>query len=140
MADLEFTPLSGPFRKKVKAIRSGVQFFENVHRDAAAYLQQRMVDDVLAGQYVGVISGNLRRSQEVAPTSRFSTILFTDIVIAPYALFVLGWSRETYGQDYLRITLQLFEGNTRAIMQREFLRMMESIRKRDVYKYQNQFT
>ena len=136
----EFTPFTDGFLRKVRALHSGVAFFEHAHLDAAARLQEHMVDDVLTNQYVGVISGNLRRSQEVAPSSRFSSLLFTDIVVAPYALFVLRWSRRKYGKDFIRITLDLYLARTLDLMEKEFNRMVGEIRQGRIYKYQNPFT
>lgn len=127
------------FYAKLKNMQSMVYFFENIHLDAAAYLQQKEINEVLNGQYVRRISGNLRRSQEVIPVSPVLSVVATELSIAPYALAVLERTRRKYGRNFLRITLDLFAGEVQRLMRAEFDRMMEVINSGQPYKYQNPF-
>ena len=114
------------------------EFYTNIHRDAIAYLQEKMVDRVIAGQYVGVISGMLRRSQEVT-FGRWESVLKPDYQIAPYAGYVAAWAEGKYGKDYYRITLDLFGKETMNRITGEHARMIRTLNQNRKYIYQNPF-
>lgn len=128
------------FIQKFRALQAAGDYFLNIHLDAATFLQEKLVTEVINGQYVNVISGNLRRSQAVIPVTKFKTILASDLTVAPYAVFVLDWSRREYsGRTFLQITLDLFLTETKRRMKSEYKRMIRSVNFKRSYKYQNPF-
>lgn len=125
------------FRQKVEALKSALIFFENMSRDAALFLQEGIVDGVINGQEVGVISGNLRRSIEVAPTSRWSWAIVSDLSIAPYGPQVAKRTRERYGNDFYKIGLERFGPAMEKPMRDEFDRSIKAALNRKQYRYKN---
>jgi hypothetical protein len=127
------------FNRKLKSISQMIYFFENIHKDAANWMQENEVNEVLNGQYVNRISGNLRRSQDVVSLSEVTSLVFSDLGIAPYALAVLKRTQARYGRNFFQITIDLFAEEMQALMKKEWERMLEVVNSGDPYKYQNPF-
>jgi len=125
--------------KKLKNIEQMVYFFENIHKDAATWMQENEVNEVLNGQYVNRISGDLRRSQKVISLSETTSLLFTDLGVAPYALAVLARTQAKFGRNFLQITIDLFAKEMQELMVKEWKRMLEVMNSGQTYKYQNPF-
>ena len=135
-------PAKNNLRKRApRIIKAFDSFFDNIHRDMIAHIQDRMVNDVINYQFVGVITGNLRRSMTIEfndPEQGVST-LYSDLRIAPYSPFVAGWSAKKWGRNFWRICLELYGAKTvqRAII--EYKRMISVLNKNQRYKYKNPY-
>lgn len=127
------------FRKKMKALRTMTAFYEQAPRDAAAAYQEGIVAGVINGQYVGVISGNLKRSVEIALTSRFSAAVVSDLSIAPYSPGVRKNTRERYGEDFYQIAMRIYGPEIEERLRSEWRRGMATVNTRDRYTYENPF-
>lgn len=126
------------YDKKRKALLATVEFFENAPKDGATYFQEAVVSGVINGQYVGVISGNLKRSVEVYLTSRFSAAVVSDKGIAPYTVDVRERTYRKYGEDFYQITLRIYGDDAYQALFKEWKRAMTAIANGTTYKYRNQ--
>lgn len=126
------------YDKKRKALLSTIEFFDNAPKDGATYFQEAVVSGVINGQYVGVISGNLKRSIEVFITSRFSAAVVSDIGIAPYTMEVRERTYRKYGEDFYQITLRVYGDDAYKGLLKEWRRMMTIVARGGTYHYQNQ--
>ena len=126
------------YEKKRLALLSTIKFFENAPLDAATYFQEAVVSGVINGQYVGVISGDLKRSVEVYPTSKFSAAVVSDLGIAPYAPEVRESNLRKYGEDFYEITLRHYGKEAHQALLQEWKRMISSIDRGVRYTYRNQ--
>lgn len=126
-------------RKKLAAVRSTVRFLLNSHRDMATHFQHKLVDEVAAGQFVGVISGNFRRSWEVLPLGPFATAIASELAVAPYAPFVIAWSQRKYGRNVMQITLNIYGDEAQRKLKDEFERLVSRVNSGKTYRYKNPF-
>lgn len=113
--------------------------------DAGTYYERTLVEGVINGQYVGVISGNLRRSFKTKPAGLGRAILEHDERIAsdengrPYGKKVLDWSVKKYGKSYIRITTEKTTPRILGNALVEFNRMILRTNLRRKYRYRNPF-
>ena len=114
------------------------EYYDNIHKDAIVYLQRKLLERVIGGQYVGVISGNLRRSQ-IVNFGRYISEMRPNFTIAPYARYVADWAFSKYGANYYGILLRLFGKDTYNRMKAEFRRMLKFLNKGQAYQYKNPF-
>jgi hypothetical protein len=126
------------WERKRRALLTTIKFFENAPRDGATYFQEAVVSGVINGQYVGVISGMLKRSVEVLITSRFSAAVVSDLGIAPYSIEVRERTFRKYGEDFYQITLRIYGDDAYKALFKEFKRMMSIVARGGTYEYQNQ--
>lgn len=126
-------------KRKLAAVRTTVRFLANAHRDVAGYIQEKLVDEVVAGQYVGVISGHFRRSWELVEAGPFSTALASELAVAPYAPFVVAWSQRKYGRNVLDITLQTYGQEAQRLLAAEFEYLVDKVNQGKQYRYRNPF-
>ena len=126
-------------KRKLKQVRATVKFITNAHADMANFFVQRLVDEITAGQYVKVHSSNFRRSWDAMPIDPVTSIITSDLAIAPYAPFVVAWSARKYGRSVLAITVELFGREAERSLQREWTTLVESINEGRRYTYRNPF-
>lgn len=148
------------FREKM-ASAGGLQILtRNLVQDGASYLQAKIADEVLNGEtgteypknypasvsqgatgFVGVVSGNLRRSIEVIDKRTFALII-SDPGAAPVAVYnvvINEWAKERYGMGYFEITAELYGDLVEKILAKEVLRFARSINTGRRYQYRNPF-
>jgi len=122
--------LSG-FRRKMDAAGRLAPVARALLQDAGQYMQARIVDDVLNGEagnsypksypasvtqgasgFVGVVSGNLKRSIKTQEKGQVM-LIFTDSgssPVATYNIVIDNWAREKYGMGYFEIAVELYAG------------------------------
>lgn len=116
-----------------------MEFYTKVHRDAVAHFIGKLTNEILNSQYVGVISGQLRRSFDPKPLDLFRTAMVHDPSVAPYAIYVLDWSEARYGKNFIQIAIDLHWPGMIFFMKEEHKRMLSVISKANIYKYKNPF-
>lgn len=127
------------WKTRAPQIRRGhAEFFRNIHKDAIIFLQDRLLSRVIGGQYVGVISGNLRRSQ-VIDFGEYTSEMRPNFTIAPYAGYVANWAFHKYGRDYYKILVDLYGKFVVQKIEKEFNRMIDLLNEGKRYKYKNPF-
>ena len=121
------------FKKKMAALKGGLQGAQFFIEDTAAFMLEKIVDEVVHGQFVGVISGNFKKSHGIEPQGPFRVNLVIDnnfLRTAPGKKRVRGVlvdappSNAPYGRDirkriqrktgkdlYTGITLELHQGD-----------------------------
>lgn len=158
------------FSKKMNRLRA--QFLDlatKMHQDAAIYLQSKITEEILNGPpgsdypktgypagvsagasgFVGVVSGNLRRSIQPQPVDPFRSHVGIDGgaaaigVSSPgyrnYAEIVAKWSKEKYGMNYFEITASIHGEFIKEKMREEIRRLLKAISKNQPYRYSNPF-
>lgn len=136
----------------MKSLKQVTQYFDLIPKDAAAEIQARTVQEVLndggGDQWVGVISGNLRRAQRIKSAGAFKMAMFSDLSIAPYARDVndrlaetggFKGKRESNGRGYLKIAMHFYSEPMRKAAIAEWSRLIEIVNNRGNYKYRNPF-
>jgi hypothetical protein len=128
-------------------------------RDAAAYLQSRIVGEVINGPagldspksgypsgvstgesgFVGVQTGNLKRSIQNRKESELEWRIFSENVISPYNEYVDSWSREKYGKGFFDIALELYSKGMLKLFADELSRFVRAVSSGSIYNYQNPF-
>lgn len=150
------------YDKKMKAFQEGLnKLLLNLHKDAASYLQMKIVDDVLDGPegtiypktgyasgisegqtgFVGIVSGNLKSSIQ-AINEKYQSQVVVDPSIAPVADYykeVAAWSEEKYGKNYMEIAFELYSEFLNQKMYEEVIRFLTAVNQRTNYTYQNPF-
>jgi hypothetical protein len=127
-------------RKKQQAMRSAVETFaQNIPLDACSFFDTNTSQGVISGQYVGVISGNLRRSLTVERLGPHSAGLGSDLGIAPYASAVRARTAKKYGRDFYRIALKMFRSRAVLAVNAEYARLRGVVASARQYTYRNPF-
>ena len=116
--------LETKLRKNVNAI------VKQMIIDAAEYLARKIRDEVISGQVVGVITGNLRRGTAVEEIDGKVHIVSE----MDYTKFVMEWSRNKFGISYFDYANQMYGGNLSKIIQEEAKKIYSKN-----YTYQNPF-
>lgn len=121
---------------------AGVNLTEYARRfplSAATYWSRTLTENIINGQYVGVISGNLRRSFKVVPGVLGSAIVRNDRQIAPYAPDVERRTRTRYGKGYLQLTTDRTRPRILGTSVVAFKMMQKATNQRKKYVYKNLF-
>lgn len=148
------------FRKKMASAGGLQPLTRKLVQDGASYLQAKVVDDVLNGDtgaeypktypasvslgatgFVGVVSGNLKRSIEVVDKNTFALII-SDPGAAPVAVYnvvINEWAKERYGMGYFEITAELYGDLVEKILAKEIIKFARSISTGRSYRYRNPF-
>lgn len=108
-------------------------------QDGAVYYKGRLLNNVIAGQYVGVISGQLRRSFGLRPLSARSIEVKADLTVASYAPRVLRWSAAKWGRNYLQITTAFYGKDIIDGFQEEIAAAVRAIGRGRIPKYSNPY-
>lgn len=98
--------------------------------DGGEYLARKIREDIISGQIVGVITGNLRAGTHVEDSGTHVNVV-SDM---SYTQHVLEWSKGKYGQSYMELAIQLYGGNVITTIQQE----AKNIYKKN-YVYKNPF-
>lgn len=106
---------------------------------AASYYVRVLTEDIINGQYVGVISGNLRRSFKPVPGSLGTAIVRQDGQIAPYAVNVAERTIRKYGKSFMVLTTQRTKPRILDTSLVTFRTMQQATNKRKKYIYRNLF-
>ena len=140
-------------------------FAAKIHRDAAIFLQRKLVDDVLDGPggnvypktgypsgiqggasgFVGVVSGNLKSSIQAEPESGYASRVGVNPAMGAvgdvkgYAQHVAEWSRRKYGKDFSGIAVELYGGYVLQQIEKEAGRMVREVIRGRKYEYRNPF-
>jgi hypothetical protein len=107
--------------------------------DAATFYKIKLNDEILNGQVVGVISGNLRRSQTLRRLTKFHTLLFSDASIASYAKDVAARVKKRDGQNYLEACTALYGERIEKILTDTIESYTDRINRGVIINYQNPF-
>lgn len=128
-------------RAKIENLKRFRQSLIFIHQDAAAWFKLKLIDEIINGQFVGVITGNLRRSHAVRPFSKSKTIILVpqSAPAAPYAGIVARRTKGRFGRTYLELTKFFFEDQLREIAVKEMSRAIKKINLRQRYVYANPY-
>lgn len=122
-------------RQKLHALQTLIEFFENAPYTAAAFLAEAIITGVINGQYVGVITGNLKRSVDVAEVDRFTAAIVSDLSMAPYSIEVREKNLKKYGEDFYQIGLRIYGEEAARMMAEEWEKAIKAINERKPYKF-----
>lgn len=124
--------------RNLKRFRDSLTF---VHQDGAAWFKGKLINEVINGQFVGVITGNLRRSHVVRPFSKDKTLILVpqSAPAAPYAPLVARRVRNKFGQDYIELTRFFFEEDLIKIATDQISRMIKAVNQRRRVVYTNPY-
>jgi len=91
--------------------------------------------------YVGVVTGNLKRSVKNRPLSTGKVRVYIDVAggQVPYAPDVLRWSKIKYGRSFMEIAVEKFSKPIVRIMTKELARAVEAASNGQSYEYKNNF-
>lgn len=118
---------SGAEKKLSKVINNDMQ---SLIYDAAIYLTEKIRQDIISGQYVGVITGQLRGGTLVEQGAQEVRVISE----MEYTKYVLAYTKNKYGNDYVDIANNIYGGNMIAIVIQEAKKMYN-----DNYRYENPF-
>ena len=154
------------FEEKVNKLRKLLpDTGEKLIQDATVFLQEKLVDEILNGPagknypksgyptnvsrgesgYVGVNSGNLRRSIDTEIKILAGSLVgqvFVNAGLSPvgdYAVPVAGWSSAKYGANYMEIAEELWSEFVLDKAGKELARLVRSVSQRKSYRYRNPF-
>lgn len=140
------------YNKKMAILRDGLsRTTELLSSSAAAYVQFQLVQYILNHGWVGVQTGNLRRSQGFEAIAPGLKLFRTDIAIAPYAVNVnmrlrAGGSMGGFnadnapdGRTYFQIVLDRHGKEVQEKMQNEILSLIDSVNHRKPFSPRNPF-
>jgi len=131
------------FNSKMTALLSLGDSFESLKEDATAYFLNRLTNEVINGVYVGVISGNHKRSYSLQNSdkggSRFIQFIESDLAIAPYSLDLAKRSKSRHGKVFVELTKFFWGKQIGDIMAKEVVRMTEAVSIGKRYVYRNPF-
>lgn len=128
-------------------------------RDAATYLTDKVVDEVISGPeggdypkvgyasgispgekgFIGVDSGGLRRSIQLRKDNDLKWDIFSENVVANYNKYVDSWAKEKYGKGFFDITLELYSQGVLNLFSQELARFVRAVTNNQVYQYRNPF-
>jgi hypothetical protein len=119
------------FRRKMNAAGGLLSVVKPLLQDAGQYMEARIADDVLNGEdgkeypknypasvsqgatgFVGVVSGNLKRSIQTREKG-YTVLILSDARAAPvatYNIVIDNWAREKYGMGIFEISIELYGG------------------------------
>lgn len=121
-----------------KSLASSDEFFSKIHV-ANAYAYRGFVNTrIINGQYVGVITGNLRRSVSVDSQPTKSRV-YHNLAIAPYTPNVARRTKEKYGQTFHQIGLAQFRPIMQQAQSKELSRMIRAYNSGRPYNFQNPY-
>jgi len=156
-------------KRKISSFNGLFTTLQRLHRDAAIYIQGRLVESILAGEtgtnypksypssitegvggYVGVVSGQLRQSIQQKSTGKYSSRIFVDPTAAAigagpnskyqtYAEFIADWSQEKYGRNFMQIAVELYGEYVTERISFEMNRLIKSLNSGTPYFYKNPF-
>ena len=148
------------FDQKIKRMSVGINVvLFNLIRDAAAFIKAKMVNEVLngpAGQdspksgyaagvgegergFIGVVSGNLKRSIQIQQQGQLKYFVFSETVVAPYNEEANQWVQDRYGKGYFDIVAILYVNGMLDLFLKEITRYTLAVSNSSVYTYQNPF-
>lgn len=116
--------LESKLRKNVNAI------IKQMIIDAAEYLARKIREEVISGQMVGVITGDLRAGTKVEESDGKVRIVSE----MDYTTHVSNWSKNKFGISYFEYANQMYGGNLSKIIQEEAKKIYQKN-----YNYQNPF-
>ncbi|NRA52143.1 MAG: hypothetical protein HRU12_23690 [Phaeodactylibacter sp.] len=151
---------SSGFDRKIQALSRAPEIAGKLARDGALYIQHVMIEEVLNGPagkdypktgypasvapgasgFVGVNSGNLRRSVQVKHKKDESIVFINQGGSGvDYANYIAKWSEQQYGQDFISITVFLYSAFLFAVQEKEFRRFLNTVSVGLPYQYRNPF-
>lgn len=98
--------------------------------DAVEYVARKIREEMISGQYVGVITGNLRAGTK-HETKDYNGYVFSEM---DYTKYVLAWSKGKYGESYAGMAMQLYSGNVVTTFKEEVAKFYQK-----KYTYRNPF-
>lgn len=128
-------------QEKFESLRQLNRFFENIHIAAAQFYRSKIVNEVINGQLVNVISGNLRRSHTAKKISKFRSVVRVnvDVRLAPYQPKVEAYTVRRYGQSYVAYSKDRFLERTIQIAEDEYREALKLIKQGQKYEYKNPY-
>lgn len=127
------------FRKKIDGLKALDTVARNFPKDAASYMKERLNMNVMDGQYVGRISGMLRRSHQIFIAGPYVAEVKHVPGVAPYGKWVYEWSLRKYGKSYIQILLDLYGPSVNRAAKLVIGRMVQRIRSGASFTYVNPF-
>lgn len=127
------------FRKKIQVLKSLDTVAREFPKDAATYLKERLNSSIIDGQYVGRISGMLRRSHQIFIVGPYVAQVKHVPGVAPYGKRVYEWSIRKYGKSYIQILLDLYGPSVNRAARVVIGRMVQRIRNGGSFTYVNLF-
>lgn len=155
---------SSGFKKKVARMRAQLlgKGIEALVQDAATFLQEKIVDEIINGPagsvypksgypsgvakgqsgYVGVNTGQLKASIAVDKQTFTKYLVSPDpgrAAVGDYFEEVAKWAERKYGQNYMQIAVTLWGDFIKAKMSTTVRELVRAINKGRIYNYQNPF-
>ena len=148
------------FNKKINALRRMANSaLPSFIEDAGVFLLVKLVDEIINGTpgeaypknypsgvssgaagFVGVVSGNLRRSIQLEPDGPLAVEIKQTLKdLAPYHDFVINFSKERYGKNFYEITVEIYGPVVAQKLVQVASRLSSQIDSRGEFVYRNPF-